>query len=162
MLKVIRLMKMELVSLIECDRAQLPNVEQAEGSVWIAVTRVHKIVYSGSCGWGSLNVVLRFQDLLNQENTENLPEVPGNQGTCENEELKEINMNKEVVLEKLTGLKVDKSPGPDELHPKVLKEVDVEDPNARYEEEQRTCPNDLRPLTCGISFVANLCNASST
>ncbi|XP_067865608.1 ADP-ribosylation factor-like 4aa isoform X4 [Heterodontus francisci] len=122
MLKVIRLMKMELVSLIECDRAQLPNVEQAEGSVWIAVTRVHKIVYSGSCGWGSLNVVLRFQDLLNQENTENLPEVPGNQGTCENEELKEINMNKEVVLEKLTGLKVDKSPGPDELHPKVLKE----------------------------------------
>eukprot|EP00061_Rhincodon_typus_P002297 g17118.t1 len=30
---------------------------------------------------------------------------------------------KEKVLEKLNGLKVDKSPGPDGLHPRVLKEI---------------------------------------
>ena len=32
-------------------------------------------------------------------------------------------ITKEKVLEKLKGLKVDKSPGPDGLHPRVLKEI---------------------------------------
>ena len=42
------------------------------------------------------------------------------------EELREINISKEMVLEKLMGLKADKSPGPDNLHPRVLKEVALE------------------------------------
>eukprot|EP00061_Rhincodon_typus_P001212 g14044.t1 len=34
-----------------------------------------------------------------------------------------VAITKEKVLEKLNGLKVDKSPGPDGLHPRVLKEI---------------------------------------
>eukprot|EP00061_Rhincodon_typus_P001543 g15074.t1 len=34
-----------------------------------------------------------------------------------------VAITKEKVLEKLNDLKVDKSPGPDELHPRVLKEI---------------------------------------
>eukprot|EP00061_Rhincodon_typus_P002814 g18530.t1 len=34
-----------------------------------------------------------------------------------------VAVNKEKVLEKLIGLKVDKSPGTDGLHPRVLKEI---------------------------------------
>ncbi|XP_067899881.1 uncharacterized protein [Heterodontus francisci] len=67
-----------------------------------------------------------FVPVSTDEDTENLPETLGNQGTCENEELKEININKEVILKKLTRLKVDKFPGPDELLPRVLKQVAVE------------------------------------
>ena len=39
-----------------------------------------------------------------------------------------------MVLGKLMGLKVNKSPGPDNLHPRVLKEVDLEiiDPLGHY------------------------------
>eukprot|EP00061_Rhincodon_typus_P004205 g21999.t1 len=39
------------------------------------------------------------------------------------EELKEILISQEIVLGKLMGLKLDKSPGPDGLHPRVLQEV---------------------------------------
>uniref|UniRef100_A0A4W3J3J8 Reverse transcriptase domain-containing protein n=1 Tax=Callorhinchus milii TaxID=7868 RepID=A0A4W3J3J8_CALMI len=42
------------------------------------------------------------------------------------EQLREINISKEMVLDKLSGLKTDKSPGPDGLHPRVLKEVATE------------------------------------
>eukprot|EP00061_Rhincodon_typus_P008758 g31649.t1 len=34
-----------------------------------------------------------------------------------------VAITKEKVLEKLNGLKVDNSPGPDGLHPRVLKEI---------------------------------------
>eukprot|EP00061_Rhincodon_typus_P003137 g19381.t1 len=34
-----------------------------------------------------------------------------------------VAITKEKVLEKWNGLKVDKSPGPDGLHPRVLKEI---------------------------------------
>ena len=42
------------------------------------------------------------------------------------EELKEICISREMVLGKLIGLKVDKSPGSDNLYPRVLKEVALE------------------------------------
>ena len=42
------------------------------------------------------------------------------------EELKEILISQEIVLGKLLGLKPDSSPGPDALHPRVLKEVTLE------------------------------------
>eukprot|EP00061_Rhincodon_typus_P017935 g46871.t1 len=41
-----------------------------------------------------------------------------------------IIITKEAVLGKLMGLKVDRSPGPDEIHPRVLKEVMGEIANA--------------------------------
>ena len=41
-------------------------------------------------------------------------------------ELKEIHIRQEMVLDRLMGLKADKSPGPDGLHPRVLKEVALE------------------------------------
>ncbi|XP_055492783.1 uncharacterized protein LOC129697999 [Leucoraja erinacea] len=53
----------------------------------------------------------------------NLPEIAGDRGSKELEELSEIQVSREVVLGKLNGLKADKSPGPDRLHPRVLKEV---------------------------------------
>ena len=39
------------------------------------------------------------------------------------EELNNINITKEIVLKKLKKIKVNKSPGPDKLHPRVLREV---------------------------------------
>ena len=42
------------------------------------------------------------------------------------EELKEIHIRQEMVLGRLMGLKANKSPGPDGLHPRVLKEVALE------------------------------------
>ena len=39
------------------------------------------------------------------------------------EELNNINITKEIVLNKLKKIKVNKSPGPDKLHPRVLREV---------------------------------------
>uniref|UniRef100_A0A4W3H124 Reverse transcriptase domain-containing protein n=1 Tax=Callorhinchus milii TaxID=7868 RepID=A0A4W3H124_CALMI len=59
------------------------------------------------------------------EDTENLPKIEGNQEANGTEQLREINISKEV-LGKLLGLKNDKFPGPDGLHPRVLKEVAAE------------------------------------
>eukprot|EP00061_Rhincodon_typus_P001655 g15386.t1 len=44
----------------------------------------------------------------------------------ERQELREKNISREMVLGKPMGLKVDKSPQPDNLHPRVLKEVALE------------------------------------
>ena len=41
------------------------------------------------------------------------------------EELDNINVTKETVLKKLRKIKVNKSPGPDKLHPRVLREVSI-------------------------------------
>jgi hypothetical protein len=35
----------------------------------------------------------------------------------------ELIINQEMVLKQLNSLKIDKSPGPDELHPRLLKEL---------------------------------------
>eukprot|EP00061_Rhincodon_typus_P007918 g30072.t1 len=50
----------------------------------------------------------------------------GNSGLSEKEELKNISINRTMVLGKLMGLEADKSPGPDNLHPQVLKEMTLE------------------------------------
>ena len=49
----------------------------------------------------------------------NVPEVLGE--TCFSEELKEISISRKMALGKLMGLKVDKSPGPDNLTPEYLR-----------------------------------------
>ncbi|XP_055490631.1 uncharacterized protein LOC129696607 [Leucoraja erinacea] len=64
-----------------------------------------------------------FGSVFTKEDINNLPEVAGDRGSKELEELSEIQVSREVVLGKLNGLKADKSPGPDKLHPRVLKEV---------------------------------------
>ena len=40
-------------------------------------------------------------------------------------ELDNINITKETVLKKLRKIKVNKSPSPDKLHPRVLREVSI-------------------------------------
>uniref|UniRef100_A0A4W3J087 Reverse transcriptase domain-containing protein n=1 Tax=Callorhinchus milii TaxID=7868 RepID=A0A4W3J087_CALMI len=67
-----------------------------------------------------------FATVFTLEDTENLPRIEGNQEENVSEQLGGINMSKEMVLGKLSGLKTDKSPGPDGLHPRVLKEVATE------------------------------------
>jgi hypothetical protein len=39
------------------------------------------------------------------------------------EKMPELIRNEEMVLKQLNSLKIDKSPGPDELHPRLLKEL---------------------------------------
>ena len=46
-----------------------------------------------------------------------MPELQESQGA----QVSAVAITKEKVLGKLKGLKVDKSPGPDGLHPRVLK-----------------------------------------
>uniref|UniRef100_A0A4W3K5J0 Reverse transcriptase domain-containing protein n=1 Tax=Callorhinchus milii TaxID=7868 RepID=A0A4W3K5J0_CALMI len=67
-----------------------------------------------------------FASVFTLEDTENLPKIEGNLEANGSEELKEMNISKAIELEKLIGLKNDKSPGPDGLHPRVLKEVAAE------------------------------------
>ena len=67
---------------------------------------------------------LYFTSVFTKEDVNIVPEVL--RETCFSQELKEISISREMVLGKLMGLKVDKSPGPDNLHPRVLKEVVLE------------------------------------
>ena len=52
-----------------------------------------------------------FASVLTKEDMNNIPEVL--RETSFSEELKETSISREMVLGKLVGLKVDKSPGPD-------------------------------------------------
>eukprot|EP00061_Rhincodon_typus_P017108 g45662.t1 len=67
-----------------------------------------------------------FGSVFTKEDTNNLLEMLGDRGTNMKEELKEILTSQEMVLGKLMGLKLNKSPGPDALHSRVLKEVALE------------------------------------
>ena len=94
--------------------------------------------------------------------------------------LENININYDVVLEKLKKLKTNKSPGPDKIHPRVLKEISTSiaeaisiifntslqtkslpndwrhaNVSAIYKKGQKTLPNNYRPvsLTCIICKV---------
>eukprot|EP00061_Rhincodon_typus_P002130 g16686.t1 len=60
-----------------------------------------------------------FASVFIVEGTSNIPKIRESQGA----ELSIVATIKEKMLEKLNGLKVDKSPGPDGLHPRVLKEI---------------------------------------
>ena len=64
--------------------------------------------------------------VFSEEDTEIIPKTLENQGSSEHEELEEISIREKVILEKLMGLKLNKSPKADDLHPRVLKEVAVE------------------------------------
>jgi len=61
---------------------------------------------------------LYFASVFTKEDMNHVPEVLIETGFSE--ELKEINVSTEMDLGKLMGLKVDKSPGPDNLQPRVF------------------------------------------
>ena len=67
---------------------------------------------------------LYFASVFTKEDMNNVPEVL--RETSFSEELKELSINRETVLGKLMRLKMDKSQSPDNLHPRVLKEVVLE------------------------------------
>ena len=67
-----------------------------------------------------------FGSVFTKEDTNQMPEMLENARFSKREELREINISRENVLGKVMGLNVDKSPGPDNLHPRVLKEVALE------------------------------------
>jgi len=70
-----------------------------------------------------------FGSVFTVEDTNNMPVTDGNTAMI-GEDLDMIVITKEVVMGKLIGLKVDKSPGPDGMHPRVLKEMAREIANA--------------------------------
>jgi hypothetical protein len=64
-----------------------------------------------------------FSSVFTQENTEELPTFEHRQFAAP---LQGVDISVEDVRKKLTGLKVSKSPGPDGIHPRVLKELSDE------------------------------------
>eukprot|EP00061_Rhincodon_typus_P015490 g43196.t1 len=64
-----------------------------------------------------------FGSVVTKEDTNNLQEMLE---SSMKEDLKEILIGQEMVLGKLMGLKPHKSPGPDALNPRVVKEVAIE------------------------------------
>eukprot|EP00061_Rhincodon_typus_P001442 g14803.t1 len=72
------------------------------------------------------------------------------------EDLETILITKEGVLGKLMGLKVDKSPGPDEMYPRVLKEVMGEIENARVIMQQNSLDSGVDPADWQTANVTSL------
>ena len=62
-----------------------------------------------------------FSSVFTQEPTDD--PLPDFETRNYNEELKSIEINEEIILDKLKKIKVNKSPGPDKIHPRVLHEV---------------------------------------
>eukprot|EP00061_Rhincodon_typus_P005193 g24425.t1 len=63
------------------------------------------------------------------EGTNNMPIIDDKEAMA-GDDLETNIITKGVMLGKLMGLKVDKSPGPDEMHPRVLKKIAGEIANA--------------------------------
>jgi len=63
-----------------------------------------------------------FGSVFTVEDTNNTPKIDDKEAMA-GEDLETIIITKEVMLGKLIGLKVDKSPGPDGMHPRILKEM---------------------------------------
>ena len=61
-----------------------------------------------------------FASVYTEENTENMPEILG-RNDCPR--LQYLEIEKQLIAKKLSQLKLSKSPGPDELHPRILKEL---------------------------------------
>ncbi len=61
-----------------------------------------------------------FSTVFTDEDTTNIPPFPDRQF---NSTLDNIEINRELVLKKLTNLNTSKSPGPDKIHPRILKEL---------------------------------------
>ena len=70
-----------------------------------------------------------FVSVFTVEDTNNMPKIDDKK-TMAGEDLETIIITKEVVLGKLLGLKLIKSPGPDGMYPRVLKEMAGEIANA--------------------------------
>ena len=64
-----------------------------------------------------------FSSVFTQEDISNIPEPKNMFKWDSNEKLTELKVTPNVVLEKLENLKVDKSPGGDNIHPKLLYEL---------------------------------------
>ncbi len=63
----------------------------------------------------------QYYKTFTQEDTSNLP--PATDRELKTDPLTDIEITEEEVLKKLTSLRVDKSPGPDGLHPRLLREM---------------------------------------
>ena len=61
-----------------------------------------------------------------------------------------------MVLGKLMGMKVDKSAGPDNLHPRVLKEVALEIVDPLVVIFQNSLDSGMVPTDCGVANVSPL------
>eukprot|EP00061_Rhincodon_typus_P011892 g37247.t1 len=75
-----------------------------------------------------VSVIRRIESIL-LEDTNNMPVIDDKE-TKVGEDLETIIIMKEIVLGKLMELKVDKSPGPDGMYPRLLKEMAGEIVNA--------------------------------
>ena len=60
-----------------------------------------------------------FSSVFTTENDEEVPQLPKMTAKV----LNEVDITEEVVLKKLNALKISKSPGPDGIHPRVLREL---------------------------------------
>ena len=60
-----------------------------------------------------------FSSVFITENDEEVPQLPKMTAKV----LNEVDITEEVVLKKLNALKISKSPGPDGIHPRVLREL---------------------------------------
>ena len=80
------------------------------------------------------------------EDTNHMPKTDDKKAIAE--DLETIIITKETVLGKLMGLKVDKSPGPDGMHPRVLKDVMGEIANALVSIYQNSLDSGCFPI-CG-------------
>ena len=70
-----------------------------------------------------------FVSVFTVEDTNNIPQIDDRKAMA-GEDRETIIIIKEVELGKVMGLKVDRSPGPDGMHPRVLKEMAGEIANA--------------------------------
>ena len=57
---------------------------------------------------------------------EDLASIPALENQSDGHSLEDIEINEAIVLKQLENLKVNKSPGPDCLHPRLLKELSSE------------------------------------
>ncbi|XP_072885546.1 uncharacterized protein [Hemitrygon akajei] len=63
-----------------------------------------------------------FASVFTEEDISNITDIQG----CQGREICAVTITTEKIHRKLNSLRVDKSPGPDGMHPRVLKEVAVE------------------------------------
>ena len=89
------------------------------------------------------------------EDTNNMPKIDDRK-TMAGEDLGTIIITKEVVLGKLMGLKVDKSPGPDGMHPRVPKEMAGEIANALVVIYQNSLDSEVAPADWKTANVTPL------